>query len=53
MPINQSHELHGVYKRLERPVHFEVIYGGGHGGAPFFDRERLDLVHDFLRKHLE
>ena len=52
MPINQSHELHGVYKRLDRPVQFEVIYGGGHGGAPFFDRERLDLVHDFLRRHL-
>ncbi len=53
MPINQSHELHGAYKRLGRPVHFEVVYGGSHGGAPFFDRERLDLVHDFLRKHLE
>ncbi|MBC9867970.1 MAG: alpha/beta hydrolase fold domain-containing protein [Opitutae bacterium] len=53
MPINQSHELHGVYKRLGLPVHFEVVYGGGHGGAPFFDRERLDLVHDFLRKHLD
>ena len=53
MPINQAHELHGVYKRLGRPVQFEVIYGGGHGGAPFFDRERLDLVHDFLRRHLD
>ena len=53
MPINQAHELHGVYKRLGRPVHFEVIHGGAHGGEQFFDKKRLDQVDAFLRQHLK
>ena len=53
MPINQAHELHGAYKKRGRPVHFEVIHGGVHGGVPFYDAERMDLVHRFLRQHLE
>jgi acetyl esterase/lipase len=52
MPINQAHELHGVYKELNLPVQFEVIHGGAHGGKAFFDEERLTLVDYFLKKHL-
>jgi len=52
MPINQAHELHGVYKDLNLPVQFEVIHGGAHGGAAFFDEERLALIDWFLKKHL-
>lgn len=52
MPINQAHELHGVYKQLSLPVEFEVIHGGAHGGKAFFDEERLALVDYFLKKYL-
>jgi acetyl esterase/lipase len=52
MPINQAHELHGVYKNLSLPVEFEVIHGGAHGGKAFFDEERLALMDYFLKKYL-
>jgi len=52
MPINQSHELHGSYKRLDLPVHFEVIHGAEHGGDAFFDAPRTTIVSSFLREHL-
>ena|SRR5438093_165445 len=49
MPINQSHELHGAYQKVKAPVQFEVVHGAGHGGAAFYDAERLALVKRFLR----
>jgi acetyl esterase/lipase len=52
-PINQSHELHGAYKKAGRPVHFQVLHGAAHGGAVFYDRERTQRVVDFLRQHLD
>jgi acetyl esterase/lipase len=53
MPVNQAHELHGVYKAMNLPVELEIIYGSGHGGKAFFDEERLALVDYFLKKHLK
>lgn len=53
VPINQSHELHGRYRTLGLPVQFEVIHGGAHGGRQFYDQARIDLVEQFLSKHLE
>lgn len=41
MPINQSHELVGAYKKVGLPVQFEVVYGGKHGGSGFFTDEQL------------
>jgi acetyl esterase/lipase len=52
MPINQSHELHGSYKHLGLPVHFEVVHGAAHGGDAFFDAPRTAIVSSFLREHL-
>lgn len=52
MPINQSHELHGSYKHLGLPVHFEVIHGAAHGGDAFFDAPRTKIVSTFLREHI-
>jgi len=52
VPINQSHELHGAYKKRGRDVTFEVIHGGAHGGPEFFDKQHIKLVESFLRKHL-
>jgi acetyl esterase/lipase len=51
MPINQSHELHAAYQKAKAPVQFEVVHGGAHGGAVFYDAERLELVRRFLRRH--
>jgi acetyl esterase/lipase len=50
MPINQSHELHGAYRSVKAPVEFEVVHGAGHGGAQFYDVERLAVVKKFLRQ---
>ena len=52
MPINQAHELHGVYKEHGLPVHFEVIHGAVHGSEEFFDQKRNALVTAFLKEHL-
>lgn len=52
VPINQSHELHGRYKELELTALLEVIHGGAHGGPQFYDETRIDLVDQFLTKHL-
>lgn len=53
VPINQSHELQGAYKRHNLPVHLEVVHGGAHGGDLFFDAARQELVQSFLSKHLQ
>ena len=50
MPINQSHELCGAYKKVNAPVQFEVVHGAAHGGAAFYDAERLPVVKKFLRR---
>ena len=52
VPINQSHELHGAYKKHGLDVTFEVIHGGAHGGPEFFDEKRIKLVESFLRRCL-
>jgi acetyl esterase/lipase len=51
MPINQSHELCGAYKKANAPVQFEVVHGAAHGGAAFYDAERLTVVKKFLRRN--
>jgi len=51
MPINQSHELHAAYKKMKAPVQFEVVHGAAHGGAAFYDAERLEIVRGFMRRH--
>ncbi|MDA9764375.1 alpha/beta hydrolase [Opitutales bacterium] len=52
MPINQAHELHGVYKGKDLPVEFEVIYNSAHGGKAFYDEERMALVDYFISSRL-
>jgi acetyl esterase/lipase len=52
MPINQSHELHGVAKENGLDVHFEVVHGAAHGGGAFFDAARTDLVAAFFARTL-
>lgn len=52
MPISQSHEIVGAYKKLNLDVHFEVVYGAAHGGDLFYTPENLNIALDFIRKHL-
>ncbi len=53
MPINQSHELEGQYRKLGLDVHFEVIHGAAHGGDIFFSGEYAKQALDFLRRTLK
>ena len=52
MPINQSHELTGAYKKINLSVQFEVVYGAVHGGDAFYTPERLKLALDFVVANL-
>jgi acetyl esterase/lipase len=52
VPINQSHELAGRYEALELPMAFEVVHGAAHGGDAFFDEQRMELVAEFLDRHM-
>ncbi|MHC4994262.1 MAG: alpha/beta hydrolase fold domain-containing protein [Planctomycetota bacterium] len=52
VPINQSHELHALYKQHKLPVVFEVVHGAAHGGPQFYDTRRLNLMLSFLKKHI-
>ena len=49
-PINQSHELQGLYEKVGRPVQFVVVHGAAHGGDEFFDETRINIVADFLSR---
>ena len=51
MPINQSLELLGAYKKANAPVQLEAVHGAGHGGAMFYDEERMAVVRNFLRRY--
>lgn len=52
MPINQSHELQGVYEAHGLTVQLEVVHGAQHGGTEFFNAESTALVTAFLDEHL-
>ncbi|MBT5926426.1 MAG: alpha/beta hydrolase [Verrucomicrobia bacterium] len=52
MPINQSHELVGLYEKVGASVQMKVIHSGTHGGAVFYDETRLKWVKSFLNQHL-
>ena len=52
MPINQAHELHGVYKAHGLPVLFEVKHGSAHGGTAFNSPAELARIDTFLRQQL-
>lgn len=50
MPPEQSRELQQAYQAAGLPVHLEVIHGGKHGGAAFYDDARTELMARFLSK---
>lgn len=50
MPVNQALELTGAYQKLKLPVQLEIVHGAAHGGAIFYDAERLEVVKSFLAR---
>jgi acetyl esterase/lipase len=50
MPVNQSLELAGAYEKAGAPVQLEIVHGAAHGGAMFYDEERMAIVRKFLRR---
>jgi acetyl esterase/lipase len=52
MPINQSHELEGVYEKQGLEVDFIVVHGAAHGGDAFYSPENVERVATFLGSKL-
>jgi acetyl esterase/lipase len=50
MPINQTHQLEGVYEELGLDVYFDVVHGSAHGGPGFYTPEHLDRAIAFLER---
>ena len=50
MPINQSHEQEGAYKKAGVDVDFIVVHGAAHGGQVFFTGDQLDRAVEFLKR---
>jgi acetyl esterase/lipase len=53
MPINQSHELDGAYKKLGLDVTLDVVHGAAHGGEAFMSGEYLTRALAFLKRTLK
>lgn len=51
VPINQSHELHGLYKESKRPVEFYVAHGIGHKQEVFKNKPGNEILMAFLKKY--
>ena len=52
VPINQSHELHGAFKKHGVKVQFEVVHGAGHGSPDYYQSEFTDKILVFLKEVL-
>jgi len=53
MPPAQSRELAEAYQRLDRPLHYAVVAGSGHGGPAFTTEARLRELDVWLRENLK
>ncbi len=51
MPVNQALELFSAYRKVNAPVQLEIVPGAAHGGAIFYDAERMTVVKKFLRRY--
>jgi len=49
MPVNQALELFNAYRKVKGSAQLEIVPGAAHGGAIFYDDERLALVRKFLQ----
>jgi acetyl esterase/lipase len=53
MPVNQSIELLGRYRAAGLDGTLRFVHGATHGGAGFYNEDRLREMEDFLRRHLK
>lgn len=53
VPINQSHELEGIYKNNHLTVKLIVVYGAGHGDNVYFEPKIQTQVEAFLAETLQ
>ncbi len=52
MPVNQTLELEGAYRKAALPVETVIVHGAGHGGDAFYAAGPGARVIDFLRRHI-
>jgi acetyl esterase/lipase len=52
VPFGQSVRLHQALVAAGQLVEFYQLAGADHGGAPFWTDQVLDLVDEFIRRHL-
>ena len=52
VPFGQSVLLHDALVEAGRPAELYQLQGADHGGPPFWQDDVLDIVDDFLRRHL-
>ena len=50
MPINQAHQLEGVYEEWGLDVYFDVVHGAVHGGPEFYAPDQLERAITFLKR---
>ncbi|TVP90359.1 alpha/beta hydrolase fold domain-containing protein [Alkalibacterium sp.] len=53
VPFEQSTELHDLCQQLGIQSEFYCVDEADHGGGPFFTREVLAIIIDFLNRHYE
>jgi acetyl esterase/lipase len=52
VPFQQSVLIYDALREARLPVELVQVKGAGHGGPTFWTAELMDLVHDFLQRHL-
>jgi len=53
VPYNQSELLYDALREAGKDVAFYRVAGGHHGGAKFWCPQAVDIVDEFLKKHLK
>jgi acetyl esterase/lipase len=52
VPLNQSVLLYEALKKVGSEVEFYKLTNADHGGQPFWSKEILDIVEEFIRKYI-
>jgi dipeptidyl aminopeptidase/acylaminoacyl peptidase len=52
VPFGQSVMMYDALKKLDKEAEMVQLKGADHGGTPFWSRDMLNLVDDFIRRHL-
>ena len=52
VPFGQSVMMYDALKKLDKEAVMVQLKGADHGGTPFWSRDMLNLVDDFIRRHL-